>query len=113
MGPMGIGEFARLSRLSPKALRQIGVPLAQIKVVLGMDAPTAAGQVAAWWTGAEAQHAAGRELASYLIDRLNGKSLVIHEVAVRDIPAACSPCCATSTPMSRSPADAQRGRAQP
>jgi len=88
---MGIGEFARLSRLSPKALRlydepgllpparvdldsgyrwyacgqldqarlvaslrQIGVPLAQIKVVLGLDAPAAAGQVAAWWTGAEA-----------------------------------------------------------
>ena len=76
MGLMGIGEFARLSRLSPKALRlydelgllpparvdldsgyrwyacgqldqarlvaslrQIGVPLAQIKVVLGLDAP--------------------------------------------------------------------------
>ena len=75
MGLMGIGEFAPLSRLSPKALRlydelgllpparvdldsgyrwyacgqldqarlvaslrQIGVPLAQIKVILGLDA---------------------------------------------------------------------------
>ena len=74
MGLMGIGEFARLSRLSPKALRlydelgllpparidldsgyrwyaggqldqarlvaslrQIGVPLAQIKVILGLE----------------------------------------------------------------------------
>jgi DNA-binding transcriptional MerR regulator len=29
MGPMGIGEFARLSRLSPKALRlydELGLP---------------------------------------------------------------------------------------
>jgi len=74
MGLMGIGEFAPLSRLSPKALRlyelgllpparvdldsgyrwyacgqldqarlvaslrQIGVPLAQIQVILGLDA---------------------------------------------------------------------------
>jgi len=124
MGLMGIGEFARLSRLSPKALRlydelgllpparvdldsgyrwyacgqldrarlvaslrQIGVPLAQIKVVLGLDAQTAAGQVTAWWAGAEAQHAARRELASYLVDRLNGKKPVMYEIAVRDIPA--------------------------
>jgi DNA-binding transcriptional MerR regulator len=69
------------------SLRQIGVPLAQIKVVLGLDAPAAAGQVAAWWTGAEAQHAARRELASYLVDRLNGKRPVMYEIAVRDIPA--------------------------
>ncbi len=124
MGLMGIGEFARLSRLSPKALRlydelgllpparidldsgyrwyaggqldqarlvaslrQIGVPLAQIKVILGLDAPAAAGQVAAWWTAAEAGHAARRELAGYLVDRLNGKKPVMYEIAVRDIPA--------------------------
>lgn len=124
MDLMGIGEFARLSRLSPKALRlydelgllpparvdldsgyrwyacgqldqarlvaslrQIGVPLAEIKVVLDLDAPAAAAQVAAWWSGAEAQHAARREMASYLVDRLNGKSRVMPEVAVRDIPA--------------------------
>jgi DNA-binding transcriptional MerR regulator len=124
MDLMGIGEFARLSRLSPKALRlydelellpparvdldsgyrwyacgqldqarlvaslrQIGVPLAQVKVVLGLDASEAAAQVAAWWTGAETQHADRREMASYLVDRLNGKRPVMHEIAVRDIPA--------------------------
>jgi DNA-binding transcriptional MerR regulator len=69
------------------ALRQIGVPLAQIKVILGLDAPAAAGQVAAWWTAAEAGHAARRELAGYLVDRLNGKRPVMDEIAVRDIPA--------------------------
>jgi DNA-binding transcriptional MerR regulator len=124
MGLMGIGEFARLSRLSPKALRlydelgllpparidldsgyrwyasgqldqarlvaslrQIGVPLAQIKVILGLDAQGAAEQIGAYWAGAEAEHAARRMLASYLVDRLNGKSPVMYEVAVRDIPA--------------------------
>lgn len=124
MDLMGIGEFARLSRLSPKALRlydelgllpparvdldsgyrwyacgqldqarlvaslrQIGVPLAQIKVILGLDARAAAGQVAAYWTGAEAGHAGRRELAGYLVDRLNGKRPVMYEIAVRDIPA--------------------------
>jgi DNA-binding transcriptional MerR regulator len=124
MGLMGIGEFARLSRLSPKALRlydelgllpparvdldsgyrwyacgqldqarlvaalrQIGVPLAQIKVILGLDAPAAATRVAAYWTGAEAGHADRRALAGYLVDRLNGKRPVMREIAVRDIPA--------------------------
>jgi DNA-binding transcriptional MerR regulator len=124
MGLMGIGEFARLSRLSPKALRlydelgllpparvdldsgyrwyapgqldqarlvaslrQIGVPLAQIKVILSLDAQGAAEQIGAYWAGSEAEHAARRMLASYLVDRLNGKSPVMYEVAVRDIPA--------------------------
>jgi DNA-binding transcriptional MerR regulator len=124
MDLMGIGEFARLSRLSPKALRlydelgllpparvdldsgyrwyaggqldqarlvaslrQIGVPLARIKVILGLDAQAAAEEVAAYWTGAEAGHADRRELAGYLVDRLNGKRPVMYEVAVRDIPA--------------------------
>jgi DNA-binding transcriptional MerR regulator len=124
MDLMGIGEFARLSRLSSKALRlydelellaparvdldsgyrwcacgqldqarlvaslrQIGAPLAQIKVVLGLDASEAVAQVAAWWTGAETQHADRREMASYLVDRLNGKRPLMHEIAVRAIPA--------------------------
>jgi DNA-binding transcriptional MerR regulator len=124
MGLMGIGEFARLSRLSPKALRlydelgllpparvdpdsgyrwyapgqqqraslvaslrQIGIPLARIQAILGADAAAAAEQVGAYWAEAEAEHAARRELAGYLIDRLNGKRSVMYPVAVRDVPA--------------------------
>jgi hypothetical protein len=45
------------------ALRQIGVPLAQIKVILGLDAQATAREVAAYWTGAEAGHADRRALA--------------------------------------------------
>jgi DNA-binding transcriptional MerR regulator len=94
MGLVGIGEFARLSRLSPKALRrydelgvlrpervdpdsgyrwyetgqleqaqlvasvrQIGVPLAQIKAILGLDPEAAAEQIGTYWSAAEAGHA--------------------------------------------------------
>ncbi len=127
MDLMSIGEFGRLSRLSPKALRlygelgllpparvdpdsgyrwyaagqldnarlvaslrHIGVPLAQIRVILGLPPEAAAQQVGAYWSGAEADHAARRDLAGYLVDRLTGKRNVMYEVAVRDIPAARS-----------------------
>jgi DNA-binding transcriptional MerR regulator len=126
---MSIGEFARLSRLSAKALRlydelgvlppaqvdpdssyrwyaggklgnarlvaslrQIGVPLAQIQLILSLEPEAAAAQVGAYWSGAEADHAARRDLAGYLADRLTGKRNVMHEVAVRDIPARSLLC---------------------
>jgi DNA-binding transcriptional MerR regulator len=126
---MSIGEFARLSRLSPKALRlydelgllppaqvdpdsgyrwyaagqldnarlvaslrQIGVPLAQIQLILSLEREAAAAQVGAYWSGAEADHAARRDLAGYLVDRLAGKRNVMYEVAVRDIPARSLLC---------------------
>jgi DNA-binding transcriptional MerR regulator len=120
---VSIGEFARLSRLSAKALRrydelgllrparvdpdtgyrwyaagqleqarlvaalrQIGVPLARIEPMLGLPAGAVAEQVAAYWAGAEAEHAARRDLAGYLVDRLNGKETIMYEVATRDVP---------------------------
>ena len=126
---MSIGEFARLSRLSPKALRlydelgllppaqvdpdsgyrwyaagqldsarlvaslrQIGVPLAQIQLILSLEPEAAAAQVGAYWSGAEADHAARRDLAGYLVDRLTGKRNVMYEVKVRDIPARSLLC---------------------
>jgi len=121
---MSIGEFARLSRLSAKALRlydelgllppaqvdpdsgyrwyaagqldnarlvaslrQIGVPLAQIQLILSLEPEAAAAQVGAYWSGAEADHGTRRDLAGYLVDRLAGKRNVMYEVKVRDIPA--------------------------
>ncbi len=126
---MSIGEFARLSRLSPKALRlyddlgllpparvdpdsgyrwyaagqldnarlvaslrQIGVPLAQIQVILSLEPEEAAAHVGAYWSGADADHAARRDLAGYLVDRLAGKRNVMYEVKVRDIPARSLLC---------------------
>ena len=129
MDLMSIGEFARLSRLSAKALRlydelgllppaqvdpdsgyrwyaagqldnarlvaslrQIGVPLAQIQLILSLEPEAAAAQVGAYWSGAEADHAARRDLADYLVDRLAGKRNVMYEVKVRDIPARSLLC---------------------
>jgi DNA-binding transcriptional MerR regulator len=129
MDLMGIGEFAQLSWLSPRALRlydelgllpparvdpdsgyrwyaagqldqarlvatlrQLDIPLAQIKVILGREATAAAEQVAAYWASAETAHAARRGLAGYLIDRLNGKEPVMYDVKTRDTPARSLLC---------------------
>ncbi len=126
---MSIGEFARRSRLSIKALRiydelgllvpvrvdpdsgyrfyelaqleparlvaglrQIGVPLAQIKVILGSEPVAAADQVSEFWAAAEANHAARRDLAGYLVTRLRGKRSVMYEVNTRSIPARSLLC---------------------
>jgi DNA-binding transcriptional MerR regulator len=119
-----IGEFARLSRLSPKALRlydelgllpparvdpdsgyrlygleqlerarlvaslrQIGVPLAEIRAIVDLDASEVAARVAAYWSAIEDTHALRRDLALQLIDRLNGKESTMYEVATRAVPA--------------------------
>jgi DNA-binding transcriptional MerR regulator len=121
---MGIGEFARLAGLSPKALRlyyeldllvparvdpengyrwyseeqlgparlagalrQLGMPLAQVRDVVAARPPAAAARIRAWWSAAECDLAARRQLAAYLVDQLNGKSPVMYEVDVREIPA--------------------------
>ncbi len=126
---MSIGEFARRSRLSAKALRlydelgllppaevdpdsgyrwyaagqldsarlvaslrQIGVPLAQIQLILSLEPEAAAAQVRAYWSGTEADHAARRDLAGYLVDRLTGKRNVMYEVKVRNVPARSLLC---------------------
>ena len=124
MSLVSIGAFARLSRLSPKALRlydelgllvpdqvdaetgyrwyadtqldqarvvaslrRIRVPLARIREMLALDPAAAAEEIRAYWAGAEAEHAAQRELIGYLVDRLHGKKSRMYEVTVRDIPA--------------------------
>jgi DNA-binding transcriptional MerR regulator len=123
MGLVSIGEFGRLSRLSPKALRlydeldllpparvdpdsgyrfyelgqldvarlvsslrQIGVPLAQIKPILGLEPGDAAERVAEFWSEIESAHANRGELARRLVDRLNGKRSTMYEVKTREIP---------------------------
>ena len=123
MEEIGLGEFARRSRLSLKALRlydergvlvpsrvdqasgyryydpaqlddarlvvmlrELQLPLAAIKELLACDPAVAATRIAEHWRGAEAAHDARRDLADYLIDRLNGKRSVVYEVATREMP---------------------------
>jgi DNA-binding transcriptional MerR regulator len=123
---IGIDEFARLSRLSPKALRlydrtgvleprrndagagrrygraqverarlvaslrQVGIPLADIRFALQQEGGPGAERIAEFWAEAEAEHAARRRLVGNLIDRLEGKSPAMstaYRVKVRDLPA--------------------------
>jgi DNA-binding transcriptional MerR regulator len=120
---MSIGEFARRSRLSAKALRlydelgllpparvdedsgyrlyepgqleqarliaalrQLQVPLAEIKAILPLEPVQAAERVRELWAATEAGHTARRALAAYLIDKLSGKRSVMYEVSTREMP---------------------------
>jgi DNA-binding transcriptional MerR regulator len=123
-----IGEFARWSRLSPKALRlydrlgllrparvdpdsgyrwyatgqldqarliaglrELGLPLAEIGLILPLDGPAAAERIGRYWGDAEAGHHGRRELAIDLLDRLHGKEPAMptatYDVGTRDLPA--------------------------
>ena len=121
---MSIGEFARRSRLSPKALRlydelgllaparvdddsgyryysasqlgraqliaalrQLQIPLAEIKLIVDLEPDAAAARITEHWNAIETQHTARRDLARYLVDRIQGKRHAMYEVATRDIPA--------------------------
>ncbi|MFD4747031.1 MerR family transcriptional regulator [Streptomyces rubiginosohelvolus] len=105
-----IGEFARLSRLSAKALRRydelgllrpalvdpvngyryydpaqvegarlvawlrrIGMPLNRIGRLVALDAGAAAVEIRAYWAQVEAETAARRDLAMYLVDHLSAE----------------------------------------
>ena len=120
---ISIGEFARRSRLSIKALRlydkrhvlvparvdeisgyryydaaqledarlvamlrQLDFSLAAIRKLVACDPADAAEQVSAHWRKVESIYDARRELADYLVNRLNGKRYVMYEVATREIP---------------------------
>jgi hypothetical protein len=67
-------------------LRQLELPLAEIKELLARDPVDAAERIAAHWREVESVHDARRELADYLVNRLSGKRSVMYEVATREIP---------------------------
>ncbi len=130
MDEVGIGEFARRSRLSVNALRlydelsvllparvdqdsgyryydlaqlgtarliamlrQLDVPLADVRELLACDPADAGKRIAGHWRQAGATHAARRELATCLITRLSGKgSVIMYEVATRQMPERSLPC---------------------
>jgi DNA-binding transcriptional MerR regulator len=120
---ISIGEFARRSSLSLKALRlydkrgvlvpsrvdhasgyryydtaqldqarlvvmmrELQLPLKTVKELLACDPADAAKRITEHWSDAEAAHDARRELADYLVNRLQGKRPVMYEVATREIP---------------------------
>jgi len=54
-------------------LRRLGMPLARIHTVLGLDAAAAADEVAAYWAQVEAETARRGQLATFLADYLGGR----------------------------------------
>jgi len=132
---MSIGEFARRSRLSAKALRlydelgllpparvdedsgyrfyepgqlrqarliaalrQLQVPLADIKAILPLERVDAAACVRELWAAAEAEHMARGALAAHLIDDLSGKRSVMYEVSTRGMPERALLCLKRNVP---------------
>lgn len=116
MGLLSIGEFAKASRLSAKALRlyddlgllppahvdpvtgyrfyapgqlerarlvlwlrQLGMPLAQIRIVCDLAPGAAAAEISGFWDQVEADTASRRDLAGFLIALLTGREA--HEAA--------------------------------
>ncbi|MDT3728460.1 MerR family transcriptional regulator [Streptomyces sp. DSM 41972] len=54
-------------------LRRLGMPLARIRRVSALQPGEAAGEIRAYWARVEADTAARRDLAAFLVDHLNGK----------------------------------------
>lgn len=80
-------EVAQLERPHLIALlRQIALPLAEIKAVLALEPAAAAHRIATYWEGVEAEHDARRDLAGYIVDLLSGREHVMYEVATRTLP---------------------------
>jgi DNA-binding transcriptional MerR regulator len=107
VGLISIGEFARRSRRSPRryyaesqldlarliaALRQPQLSLVEVKSIVSLELAAAAERISNHGNVVEAQHAAPRDLARYLVDRMRGKRRVMYEVATRKIPARSVLC---------------------
>ena len=74
------------------SLRQLDVPLAEVAAILDLEPAAAADRITTLWASSEAEHAARRDLARYLIDRLNGRSPAMYDVTVRDMPSRTLLC---------------------
>jgi DNA-binding transcriptional MerR regulator len=68
------------------ALRQLRIPLAEIKVILALEPIQAADRIREVWAATEAEHTTRRALATYLIDELSGRRSVTYEAWTREIP---------------------------
>jgi DNA-binding transcriptional MerR regulator len=73
-------------------LRQLDLPLVEIKQLLEGDPSDSAERLEAHWRAADAAHQARRELAKYLVNRLRGTQSELYEVATREMPARSLLC---------------------
>ena len=68
------------------ALRQLQIPLAQIKTIVGLEPAGVAERISEFWAGAETEHSVRRRLAAALVDRLSGKRSIMYDVTTRTMP---------------------------
>jgi protein phosphatase len=61
-------------------LRRLGMPLARIRAVCALDAAGAAREIRAYWARVEAETAARRDLAAFLVDQLTDQSRRDHAI---------------------------------
>lgn len=74
------------------ALRQLQMPLAEIKAILSLEPVARAERISAYWAAVETEHSARRLLAGYLVDRISGKRSVMYEVNTREVPGRALLC---------------------
>lgn len=69
-------------------LRQLDMPLAQVRRIVSTDGPSGAGLLASYWEAAERRFASQRELAAHLGIRLlgNRRAFEMFEIMERDVP---------------------------
>jgi PPM family protein phosphatase len=58
-------------------LRRLGMPLARIRELIGLDGAEAAQEIRAYWARVEGEVAARRDLAAFLIDHLSRKDSAV------------------------------------
>jgi protein phosphatase len=68
------------------ALRQLQMPLSEIRAILSVNHELAAQPIARDWAVAESHPEARRALARHLVDRLSGRTSVMYDVSTRDTP---------------------------
>src|ERR1039458_7509597 len=73
------------------ALRQLGLPLAEIKVVIGLEPGMAADRIADYWSGIETEHAARRNLADFVANDYTERELLCTRWRQERFPGAV--CC--------------------
>jgi DNA-binding transcriptional MerR regulator len=81
-------EQARLVAI----LRQLGMPLAEIKELLACEPIEGAAHLEAYWRQAEAAHDVRRELAGYMVNLLRRTRSVMYAVVTREMPARTLLC---------------------
>ena len=86
-------------------LRRLGMPLASIRAMGALSPAAAAVELAAYWERVEAETASRRELASFLIGYLSGRTLIWNLLLRRSSPCGtrCGPTSGLRGRTTRTP----------